>query len=172
MTNNIEKKEPLFKSFIGKVITGVMVTLVSGVIIANYSGFFGNEEPSKEERNKKIFATLVAYSKDVNEKNFDAYKYFTPKVERFYQMFDTSPKKINDYVNGLFYKQFQNSTMRFDESTLSVRGIDNGEYEASVIMYSTYYKAKEKKQYTDYRSKTELRFDSNFRIKYFRQLYD
>lgn len=168
----MEKKESIFKSFTGKVITGVTVTLVSTFLLAYFGGLFGNNELSNEERNAKIFATLVEYSTDVNEKKFDAYKYFTPKIERFYQMFDTSPKKINDYVNGLFYKQFKNSTMRFDESTLSVRGIDNGEFEATVIMYATYFNVKEKKQYTDYRTKTELRFDSNFRIKYFRQLFD
>ena len=168
----MEKKASKFRSFSGQVIIGVMGTLISAFIIAKTNGFFESNWPDKEARNEKIIATLEAYSNGINKKTFDAYKYFTPKIERFYQMFNTSPKKINDHVNGLFYKQFQNPKMRFDGTTLSVKEIDNGEFEASVIMYSTYYKVQEKKQYTDYRTRMELRFDNNFHIKYLRQFFD
>jgi hypothetical protein len=87
-------------------------------------------------------------------------------------MTDTSPKKINDYVNGEFYADYQNASSRFDESTLIVNEIDNQEYSVNIIMYSTYYQAKAKKQYNNLRTKTEVRFDTDFHIKYFRQLYD
>ncbi len=167
-----QKKKSFIKSFSGQIVIGVLVALISTIIIAKTNAIFGSEETSKEEQKKKIFTTLIAYSDGINKKKFDAYKYFTPKIERFYQMFNASPKKVNDYVNGLFYQQFQNPTMWFDENTLTVKEINNGEFEASVIMYSTYYKLKEKKQYNDYRTRMELRLDNNFHIKYFRQFLE
>jgi hypothetical protein len=166
----MEEKESTLKSTAIKIVSTVIGGVLTALIISKVIG--DNASLSKDERNDKILATLQAYSTDVNQGTFDAYKYFTPKVERFYQMFDTSPKKINDYVNGLFYKQFQNATMNFDNNTLSVTEKENGEYEALIIMYSTYFNVKEKRQYTNHRTRTELRFDSNFHIKYFRQFFD
>lgn len=158
----------------------ILVVGAIGTLYGVYSTFSkGGKEISsaginynKDEVKGKICTTLKAYSEGVNKKKFDAYKYFTPKIERFYTMIETSPKKINDYVNGDYNKEFQNSTMYFDESTLSVEEMVNGEFKALVIMYSTYYNAKKKKQYTNFRTKTELRFDNDFRIKYFRQFFD
>lgn len=167
----MENKKHTFKTSFITITTGVLTTLISTFLIANFNGCFDNTGLSKEERNKKIFKTLEAYSADLNKKAFDAYKYFTPKVERFFQMFDTSPKKINDYVNGSFYDQFQNASTRFEEGTLIVNEIDEG-FQVIVIAYSTYYDAAKKKQFTNFRTKTELKFDNDFRIKYFRQFFD
>lgn len=164
------------------VIVIIILSSLAGVIVTfsgAYNTITGNNEVNvagvnynKDEVKTRIFATLKSYSNDVNNRKFDAYKYFTNKIERFYKMYDTSPKKINEYVNGAFYKEFQNPTMYFDEKTLSVAEKGNGEYEAIVIMYSTYYKVSERKQYNDFRTKTVLGFDNDFRIKYFRQFYD
>jgi hypothetical protein len=160
------------RSFVWEIFIGVVVAVISTIIIAKLNGCFAPSSISKEERNKKVFSTLYNYSEDLNNNTFDAYKYFTPRVERFFQMLDTSPKKINDYVNGLFRKQFKNARSHFDENTLCVKEIDGNEYEAEVIMYSTYYNVHKKKQYANYRTKLLVRFDNNFRIKYFRQYFD
>jgi len=175
MTENKKEQNTflsLLKPTVGKIITTVITGVLTTILVAWLTGHIGTKELSKEEIAKKISLTLDEYSAGVNTHSFDAYKYFSPRVERFYQMFDTSPKKINDYVNGMFYKQFKNAIMYFDSSTLSVEKTETGEYKALVIMYSDYFDVQKKKQFFNYRTRTELRFDDDFRIKYFRQFYD
>jgi hypothetical protein len=176
-----EEKDSLWK-FSGKIISAVLVTVISTIVLGMCKGWFEYKSDNEQivestflagqERDKKIIAALELYTTDLNQKKFDAYKYFAPKIERFFHMFDTSPKKINDYVNGMFYKQFQNASTRFDPNTLIVTTIDNVEYDISVIMYSTYFNAKEKKAYSDLRTRTEIKLDKNFRIKYLKQFFD
>lgn len=175
MTENIKVQGPflsLLKSTTGKIISTVITGVLTTLLVAWLTGHLGEKELSKSEVKSKIALTLEEYSNGVNSNTFDAYKYFSPRVDRFFQMFDTSPQKINDYVNGLFYKQFKNAVMRFDNSTLSIEKMETGEYKAMVIMYSDYFDTKKKKQFSNYRTRVELRFDDNIRIKYFRQFYD
>lgn len=145
----------------------ILIILLLGLYFSNILEF-SSGGISKEDRNKRIYATLKNYSDDLNSRHFDAYKYFSPKVDRFFIMHETRPKEINEYVNGLYYKQFQNPTGSFDEKTLTVKELGNNEYEATIIQYGTFYKTAEKKQYTNLRTRTELKFDENFRIKYLR----
>lgn len=113
---------------------------------------------------------MLTYIKS-NKQKFDAYKYFTPNVERFFMMKSTSPKKINKYVNGSYHQEFQNSSTHFDEATLSYSEND-GEFKATIISYSTYFKVKEMKQYNDFRTRVELKFDKDYRINFLREFYD
>lgn len=149
-------------------LVGAFNTLPKSIKEVHASGTNYN----KEDRNKRIVATLEAYTNDLNNNKFDAYKYFSSEVELFFTMTNTRPKEINKYVNGLFREQFKDAISRFDKTTMMVKEIDNSELDVTIIMYSTYYNVKKKKQYIDFRTRTELKFDADFRIKYFRQFFD
>jgi hypothetical protein len=152
----------------------IIITSIATIIISvgTYYGKSSVRYFFREAKDKKIIHVLTEYADGLNENKFDAYSYFPSKVDRFFQMCNTTPKEINTYVNGLYKKQFINVTMYFDESTLTVKQLANGDYNASVMMYSTYFETETQKQHTDFKTRIELKFDTDFKIKYFRQFYN
>lgn len=162
-----KKKEPTFyKKWIFGIIGSIIVAVSIPYVKAGISSYL------RDAKDKKIIAVLNTYAEGLNKNEFDAYKYFSPRVSRFYKMLNTNPQKINEYVHGLYLKQYKNNTMYFDESTMSAEKTESGEYKVSVIMYSTGFDVIKQKQFDDLRTRIELTFDNNFRIKFFRQFYD
>lgn len=158
------------------IIIGVVITLLSAAIIGHFSGIFGGaSSPDKETIKQESLKTLQAYCNDLNNpdhEQFDAYKYFSPHVDKFITMNNTTPKDINTYIHGKFRKDFVNYSTSMDEGTFLVTAVADEYYEVSVIMYADYFSTIKKKQFTKYRAKTDIRLDKNYRIKYFRLLYD
>lgn len=148
-------------------IVGIIIATVSTPYVSARVGTF-----FRDAKDKKIIEVLANYAEGLNKNKFDAYKYFAPKVERFYQMKNATPKQINAYVNGLYQKQYQNTNMYFDESTLSSEKLTNGEYKVEVIMYASYFETAKQKKFEDFRTRIELILDNNFKIKFLRQYYD
>jgi hypothetical protein len=162
-----KKKEPTwYKKWLLGLVGTVVVAVSIPYVTAEINVFF------RDAKDKKIIEVLNQYADGLNTNTFDAYKYFSPRVERFYQMLNTDPKEINSYVNGLYKKQYKKATMYFDESTMVSEKIANEEYKVSVIMYSTCFDVMKQKQFDDFRTRIELVFDKNFRMKFFRQFYD
>jgi hypothetical protein len=156
------------KSLAAKIGIGVVISVVSGIVLAKVN-CKGNHELSTVEVRERVIGKLEEYSKGLNSKTFDAYKYFAPQVDLFYRMKETNPSEINKYVNGLFYKQFLEAQMSFDVNTIAMERMDEHEYIVQAIMYSTYYDVAKKRRFYNQRSRTEVRFNNEFRIKYFRQ---
>ena len=129
-----------------------------------------------EERVKKsvaelIYNTIEKYNNDVDNHTFSASRYFAPNVERFFNMLNTTPDKITDYVNGEYYKEFKGAKSSLDKQSLSVISTGNDEYTADIMMYSTWYKVKEQKQYTNFKTRMEFKFDEKCQIKSVQQFY-
>ncbi|HLG39012.1 MAG TPA: hypothetical protein VI461_05050, partial [Chitinophagaceae bacterium] len=135
------------KILTAKIIQGVIVTLIVGIVVWGIKEWWFSSKPISEEVKTGVLQTLKSYSEDLNRNSFDAHRHFSHNVERFYQMLKTTPGKINETVNGLFYEQFRNPSMTFDESTLTVISSNDLEHYISIIMYSDYFKVEEKKQY-------------------------
>jgi hypothetical protein len=85
--NEPKGKTNTLKSSTNKIVIGVLIMLIGTFLISKGNRFFANTESVndeeitkveaiKAERNKRILATLEAYTNDLNNKNFDAYKYF------------------------------------------------------------------------------------------------
>lgn len=162
-----KKKEPnWYKKWIIGTVTTVLLAISIPYVKAKVDTLF------RDAKDKKIITVLNEFATELNGSKFDAYKYFSPRVERFYTMIKTNPKAINNYVNGLYREQYKNSSAYFDESTLSTEIKENGDYEASIIMYGTYFEVAKGVQVDDQRTRIKLILDKNFKIKFFRQFFD
>lgn len=166
-TGTKKKHEP---SWYVKWALGIIAVIIASVSTPYVSAKVGTY--FRDAKDKKIIHVLAEYAEQLNKNKFDAYRYFAPKVERFYQMKQTTPKEINAYVNGLYQKQYKNTNMYFDDSTMACEKLASGDYKVSVIMYATYYETAKQKQFEDYRSRIELLLDNDFKIKFFRQYID
>jgi hypothetical protein len=162
-----------FKKTSREIIIGVTIALISAVLIAKGGSIFGGSStPDDKTIKKECIKTLHLYCDGLNNDNFEAYTYFSEHVDRFITMKNTTPEDINTYIHGLFKKQYTNYKARIDDHTFQIIAKADNYYEATVIMYGDYYFIPKQEYTKNIRAKTELRFDKNFRIKYFRQVVE
>jgi len=113
-----------------------------------------------------IVKTLQQYENDINHKTFDAHRYFASDVVRFFDAEKKTPAWINTFWANHFNRLFPEMSIRLDFSSLKLSYTDDGITKASIIMYSTFYNADEKKQHVNERSRYDLKFDEDYRMVY------
>lgn len=159
-----------------EIIIGVFITLLSAAIIGHCSGIFGgSNSPDRETIKAETLKILRAYCNELNSPDhnqFDAYRYFAPHVDRYIKMKNTTPAEINKYIKGLFRKQYQYFSTDPDVSTFVITAVADEYYEVTLITYDTYLNLIDNNTCDSCRTRTEIRMDKNFRIKYFRLLND
>ena len=160
-TSEQPNKPWTFRAHKKEIITGVVVTLLltAGTFIWNNISD-GSEELLARQRIKE---TLQNYADDINNNTFDATRYFANTVPVFFEDRDRTPRLINNFWQSKFLSLFENYQARFDFSTLEV---DCGDelHCASVILYSDYFNTQKQRQFTNEKSRYDLKFDKEFRI--------
>lgn len=131
------------------------------VDIKNYSKY-KNEELISDSR---VF--LNEYYQSLINKNFDAYKYFSPKVEKFFLLENVGPKEVNYNIQNIYYKEFLNPSLTTYEQSWTV--LDK--YEDSCILTfiaSESWYSNSKKEAINIKSRYILKLDKRFKIYYLR----
>ena len=113
---------------------------------------------------QRALKTLRSYYGDFNAGRFDANRYFAPSVALYITMKNTTPGKINQYMTGLFPKQFENFHAAMDESSLAAEGSDTFVYRQS----GQYYQVAQQKFHNNSAS-VRVRFDPAGGITYFEE---
>jgi hypothetical protein len=67
-------------------------------------------------------ATLRQYYADLNNRTFEASKYFAAGVKQYITMQNPKPSAIDHYMREIFPKQFESYEFLFDESTVQADG--------------------------------------------------
>lgn len=112
---------------------------------------------------KGIQTTLRLFEEDINKTTFDATRYFANSVPVFFEDENQTPRQINIFWKEQFLKVFQDYHARFDFKTLKVECHDTF-YSASIILYSDYFNTQNDRQFTNEKSRYDLKFDHEFRI--------
>lgn len=168
---NVTTKMDKTKTFSQIVKTNVAVGFVVTLIIALSTKLFDKIHNATEDTIARaaIKKTLEQYALEINANSFDANNYFASDVEQFFEISKTTPRKINLFWKQKYNAVFQDTQIRFDYSTLEVTVSNENEIQASVEMYSDYFQTQEQKQYSNQRSRYDLKFNSNHKITYLMQ---
>lgn len=122
----------------------------------------------KEEIIRKAQQQLNAYYADIETAPFEASNYFAQQVERYYTLTNTNPSAINQSVNSYHFPEFLNGKTTIQEGSTEVVNIGNNSYELTYLENgSAFRKSKNQKQET--KAAVRVRFNSDFKITYFRQ---
>jgi hypothetical protein len=113
----------------------------------------------------KVEELLRRYYADLNSGDFDANRYFAPRVERYISKESTSTSWINGYIKGAFRKQFQEHHFEMVPGSLRAEATP-GEY--TFVERAQYYLvAKHTRSDTTWR--VRVRIDKTGKLTYFRQ---
>jgi hypothetical protein len=108
-------------------------------------------------------ATLREYYAGLNNRAFEASKYFAPDAEQYITMRKPTPKAIDQYVREVFPKQYESYEFLFDESTVQPDGPRALKY---IERWRAYVVRKREFQMTV--SEVRVEFDSTGKIVDFR----
>ncbi len=127
-------------------MTRQIIITVIGSVIVGILGFGGNQalawwkRPSESAVRSKVCAKLECYSNGINNRKFDAHEIFAASVERFILMKNTTPQKINDYVNRRYYEDFQNPKIAFELGSLTIKEFGEEGALVEVVEHDSFYK--------------------------------
>ncbi|MEI7597534.1 MAG: hypothetical protein WCK02_17430 [Bacteroidota bacterium] len=128
-----------------------------------------NKEITKEETKPNLKSIIEQVYSSMQNSTFDANQYFVDNIDRFISMKNTSPAKINTYINNSFYKEFQNPSYIIEENGYSEEKIETGEYKITFIEKLNCFRiSKQKNQIL--RTKIEVIFNTNNKIRYWKHL--
>lgn len=111
----------------------------------------------------QVISLVEGYYRDLNAGTLDASKYFAPHIDRYISMMGTNPAAINQYIHGLFKKQF--NSPKFEYETGSLEREADGSY--VFAEHSSYYWVAKKRQ-VDQRYKVRVRLE-NGKLTFFQQ---
>ncbi|UOQ55734.1 SHOCT domain-containing protein [Hymenobacter cellulosivorans] len=117
----------------------------------------------------RIESTLSAYYEDMKAAPFSAAQYFSPSVERFYTLQNTTPASINEELTRSHFPEFLEASTEIEPGSLQISdAADDG---SRVVTFQeksqAFRQSQQKHQQT--RAQVRVRFDKNYKIKYLRQ---
>jgi hypothetical protein len=124
---------------------------------------------TEEAAQSRIQSILNAYYEDMKAAPFAATSYFSPQVERFYTLQNTTPAAINEELTRSHFPEFLEAESQIEPGTLKVSPpVTDG---SRVVTYTE--KSRALRQSLQKRQQTtalvRVRFDKNFKIVYLRQ---
>lgn len=146
-------------------VVTIITTVIAGIIllfIQYNTDWFTKKEPDPSEMKELLIKRVTEYYKDLTEKDFDAYDYFTASVERFFQLKNTNPQAINDSYNQFYKEEFLNIQCRpeYDNMTLTKEG---DLYVAEFVLNCSFYlKSKAKTKVGSYMERVKFTKDGQF----------
>jgi Short C-terminal domain len=122
---------------------------------------------SEEEILSRAKDRLESYYDDMRNPPFSAQRHFAAQVERYYTLVNTTPAAINENITTYHFPEFQDSEVSIEEGSMKASSIADG-YEVTYIENGTALrKSKNQKQQT--KARVRARFDTSFKMTYFRQ---
>ncbi|MCB2407155.1 SHOCT domain-containing protein [Hymenobacter lucidus] len=117
----------------------------------------------------RIESLLSAYYEDLKAAPFSAAQYFSPTVERFYTLQNTTPAAINEELVKSHFPEFLEASSEIEPGSLQIS--DVGEDGSRVVTFleksQAFRQSQQKHQQT--RAQVRVRLDKNYKIKYLRQ---
>ncbi|MEI6851409.1 MAG: hypothetical protein WCL06_01145 [Bacteroidota bacterium] len=122
------------------------------------------------EISESIYELLIKTSYKAMENNtFDAADYFSSRVDVYNSMKNTTPQKINNYVNNSLYDEYSSLQYAIPSETYSEEKLNNGSTKIVFNEDFTGYRKSEEK-YHDIVTKTEVIFNKENKISSWKQL--
>jgi hypothetical protein len=122
---------------------------------------------SEEEIISRATDRLESYYDDMRNPPFSAQRHFAPLVERYYTLVNTTPAAINENINTYHFPEFQDSEASIEAGSMKVAPVANG-YEVTYIENGRALR-KSKNQQQQTKARVRARFDTSFKMTYFRQ---
>jgi hypothetical protein len=148
-----------------KIIASIIIPLM-GIIIPLFLWCYDKGILFNSTNEDKIIETLNLYSRSINTHSFDAAKVFSPQVEQFITMRNTTPEVINNYVNNEFYNEFIDPSLSFEFETLRLNSQSKNACQISVVLRETYFR-KSKNRKETHRTVVRIGFDKKTKISLF-----
>jgi len=123
---------------------------------------------SEVEALSQINNRLESYYNDMKTSPFDAQRHFAPTVERYYTLVNTTPAAINENINTYHFPEFQDSESSIEGGSMKLVSSNADGFEVTYLEHgSSFRKSKGQKQ--EIIARVRAKFDSNFKMTYFRQ---
>ncbi len=122
------------------------------------------------ETSENIYKIALTNSyKALETKTFDASNYFSAHIDVYISMKNTTPQKINSYINSSFYKEYQELHYTIASEEFSEEKLNNGEMKITYNEEISCYR-KSKQKYQEIITRTEVLFNSENKIHSWKQL--
>ena len=112
----------------------------------------------------RALAVLRSYYHDVDAGQFEARKYFAPRVSRYILMRDTTPQEIDRYMHETLPRQYKDFHLSMTEASLAVEEPGTFTYDE----HDQYYQVALRK-HRDVSTRVRAKFDRTGAIEYFEQ---
>ncbi len=108
---------------------------------------------------------VISYYESLSNQNYDANNYFASSVDLFFSMNNTTPVKINNYINESFCKEYLQVKYFIEPKGYIEKKMDKGETKINFIEQMTCFRnSKQKHQLL--RTETEVIFNSENKIRF------
>ena len=190
--NNLQRTTPKIKKTNNLLIIGIPVLLIiTIVLILCVTGVFSSHKKTNDnltsttnsttttnntdsnsktsadnDYQTKVLATINSYYSDLNNKTFEATKYFADKVDRFITMLNTTPADINNNINTSFYKEFRESKSNMLDSAYTITKEENDNYSIDYIEYGECFRTS-LQQFRKAEVRVKVILNADFKIKSF-----
>ncbi|TGE19833.1 SHOCT domain-containing protein [Hymenobacter elongatus] len=117
----------------------------------------------------RIENTLQAYYEDLKTAPFSATQHFSPIVERFYTLQNTTPAAISEELGRSHFPEFLEASTQIEPGSLQIGDVANdGSRMVNFLEKSQAFRQSQQK-HQQTRAQVRVRFDRNYKIKYLRQ---
>ncbi|UOQ72408.1 SHOCT domain-containing protein [Hymenobacter cellulosilyticus] len=117
----------------------------------------------------RIESTLSAYYEDMKAAPFSASQYFSPSVERFYTLQNTTPAAINEELTKSHFPEFLEASTEIEPGSLQISDVANDGSRVVTFLEKSQAFRQSQQKHQQTRAQVRVRFDKNYKIKYLRQ---
>lgn len=117
----------------------------------------------------RIESTLSAYYEDMKAVPFSAAQYFSPSVERFYTLQNTTPAAINEELTRSHFPEFLEASTEIEPGSLQISDAANDGSRVVTFLEKSQAFRQSQQKHQQTRAQVRVRFDKNYKIKYLRQ---
>ncbi|TGE27073.1 SHOCT domain-containing protein [Hymenobacter metallicola] len=117
----------------------------------------------------RIESTLSAYYEDMKAAPFSAAQYFSPTVERFYTLQNTTPAAINEELTRSHFPEFLEASTEIEPGSLQISDVANDGSRVVTFLEKSQALRQSLQKHQQTRAQVRVRFDKNYKIKYLRQ---
>lgn len=117
----------------------------------------------------RVESTLAAYYEDLKAAPFSAAQYFSPSVERFYTMQNTTPAAIGEELAKSHFPEFLEASTEIESGTLQISDVANDGSRTVTFLEKSQAFRQSQQKHQQTRAQVRVRLDKNYKIKYLRQ---
>ncbi|PJJ54760.1 SHOCT domain-containing protein [Hymenobacter chitinivorans] len=125
--------------------------------------------PDDSAVRSRIESTLSAYYEDLKAAPFSATQYFSPSVERFYTLQNTTPAAINEELTRSHFPEFLEASTEIEPGSLQISDPANDGSRVVTFLEKSQAFRQSQQKHQQTRAQVRVRFDKNYKIKSLRQ---